>query len=84
MIQGSFINNTVLFSLVILGIEKIYRKESPFLFMLVVAYYCMRMPYFAYMVAIMAIVYILLRYFHYYEEWQGRDYFLTTDRKSVV
>lgn len=77
MIQGSFINNTVLFPLVILGIEKIYRKESPFLFMLVVAYYCMRMPYFAYMAAIMAIVYILLRYFHYHEEWQGRDYFLT-------
>ena len=63
LIQGNFMQNMILFPLLVLGVEKIYERRSPLLFTLVVAYYTLRMPYFAYMAAIMILIYIFLRYF---------------------
>lgn len=65
LVQAHFLINTVIFPLLILGIEKIYKKKSPVLFVLIVAYYLIRVAYFAYMAAIVAVIYILLRYFAY-------------------
>lgn len=68
LVQGNFMQNMILFPLLILGVEKIYDKKSPVLFTLVVAYYLLKMPYFAYMAAIVCVVYIFFRYFARAEE----------------
>lgn len=68
LVQGNFIQNLILFPLLILGVEKIYDKKTPILFTLVVAYYLLKMPYFAYMAAIVCVVYIFFRYFARKEE----------------
>ena len=68
LVQGNFIQNLVLFPLLVLGVEKIYDKRSPVLFTLVVAYYLLKMPYFAYMAAIVIVIYIFFRYFARAEE----------------
>lgn len=65
LVQSNFLINTVLFPLLILGVEKIYKKKSPIMFILVVAYYLIRNVVFAYMAAIMVIIYIFVRYFAY-------------------
>ena len=68
LVQGNFIQNLILFPLLVLGVEWIYDKRSPILFSLVVGYYLIKMPYFAYMAAIVIVIYIFFRYFARAEE----------------
>lgn len=58
-----FLSPLVLFPLIILGADKIRRKQSPAVFILSVAASCMTSFYFAYMSAIMAVAYIVVMYF---------------------
>ena len=56
-----FLNPLIYFPLLILSIEKILRKERPYLFILTAAVSAASNIYFFYMIALLAIVYALLR-----------------------
>ncbi len=72
--QSSFLINAILFPLLILSVERVYKGRSPVLFILVVAYYLVRNIYFAYMAAIVVILYILLRYFAYNRHFSLKEF----------
>ena len=74
LIQANFIINTVLFPLLLLGIERIYKSKSPWIFIVTVAYYLIRNLVFAYMAAIMAVLYIFIRYFAYNDKFNAKEY----------
>lgn len=56
-----FLNPMIYFPLMILGIEKILRKERPYLFVIIAAISAASNFYFFYMIAILAVVYALVR-----------------------
>ena len=56
-----FLNPMVYFPLIILGIEKILKKEKPYLFILTVFICALSNFYFFYMIAILTIIYTLVR-----------------------
>lgn len=60
--QGTFIMATLMFPLVLLGEEKILRGESPLLFILSVAYTVLSQFMFSYMIALIVLLYFLVRY----------------------
>ena len=60
--QGTFIMATVMLPLVLLGVEKVIRKESPLPLVFSVAYSVAVTFTFAYMIAILTIMYFLVRY----------------------
>ena len=62
--QCSFTTVTILLPLIILGIEKILRKESPALFIITVALHLLYGVLWAYIDAIIVVIYFLLRYFY--------------------
>ena len=66
--QPQFALNLILFPLLVMGVDRIYEKKSPALFIFTVAYYMMWDMYFAYMAAISILMYIALRFFHYSDE----------------
>ena len=70
LVQSPFLINPVVFPLVILGVERIYKGKSPLLFILMVAYYLIRSSYFAFMGAIGAFMYIVLRYFAFNDKFR--------------
>lgn len=72
--QSSLLMNTYLFPLLVLGVEIAYRKKNPVLFIIMVGYYMLRTFYFAYMSAIVIILYVLLRYFAYHDQFSLKDY----------
>ena len=67
-IQGSFLMATILLPLVLLGVEKILQKESPLLFILSVGYTVLVTFSFAYMIAIIIIMYWFVKYLTDYRE----------------
>lgn len=67
-----FLTALVLFPLIILGIEKIDKEKKPFVFIAAVAASLITSLYFSYMSAIMAILYVVVKYFYDFE------------RKSIV
>lgn len=64
--QGSFILACALLPLVLLGLEKVLRKESPVLFVLSVAYTTVVAFTFAYIIGIITVMYFFVRYFTAY------------------
>ena len=74
MIQSSFIFIAFMLPLTMLSIERIYRGKSPVLFILTVAYFLIRDAYLAYMAAIVAILFMLLRYFAFNDKFNISDY----------
>ena len=60
--QGHLLISSVLFPLIILGIENIFNNKSPVLFCITVMLQVIYSTYFAYMVAIMVIVYYFVRW----------------------
>ena len=74
IVQGHFMLNMVIFPLLLLGVEKVYNKQTPVVFSLIVAFYLIRLPYFAYMAGIICVIYIMLRYFAYYEHFKLKEY----------
>ena len=63
--QCSFTTVTILLPLIILGVEKILRKESPALFIITVALHLLYGVLWAYIDAIIVVCYFLIRYFRY-------------------
>ena len=59
--QGTFIKASMLFPLIMLGEEKIIRKESPILFILSVGYIVLTIFSFAYMIALIVLLYFFIR-----------------------
>lgn len=63
MKHGFFLNPLVLFPFVILGIDKIFKGERPYVFIISVWFSLITYIYFAYMTAIYAVIYVLVKYF---------------------
>lgn len=62
-IHAFFLNPLVFFPLIILGIDKIDKEKKPFVFVAAVFLSLITSFYFSYMSAILAIVYIVIKYF---------------------
>lgn len=67
LMQGQFIDLFILFPLLVMSVDRIYKGKSPAPFMLTVGITVGINYYLAYMAAIGIIIYILLRYFTYHE-----------------
>lgn len=74
LIQGQFIDILILFPLLVMGVEKVYKGKSPALFIAAVGFSMAINYYLAFMAAIAIIVYIILRYFHYMETFRLGEY----------
>ncbi len=78
--QSEMLVNAYLFPLLVLAVDRIYKEKSPAPFILVVAYYMAVTIYNAYMSAIVIVIYILLRYLHYNDEFKLKAYAATIGR----
>lgn len=58
-----FINPCIYFPLICLGVDKVFKKERPYLYMIMVGISCISNFYFFYMIAIFMIIYAVYRYF---------------------
>lgn len=65
--QSETLITAYMFPLLVLGVERVYKRQRPAVFMLVVAYYMMLSFYYSYMSAIVILVYIGVRYFAYFD-----------------
>lgn len=74
LVQGQFIGFFVLFPLMIMAVDKIYKGRSPVMFMLTVGIAVGINYYLAFMAAIGIVIYIALRYFRY-NEFKAGEYF---------
>lgn len=72
-----FLNPMIYFPLLCLGIEKIYKKERPYVFILSVGLAAMSNYYFLYMLTIFSIIYAWIRFYHYVEEERVKVFFQT-------
>ena len=72
-----FINPIIYFPLLCLGIEKIYQRERPYVFIFVVCVSAMSNYYFLYMLTIFAVIYAWIRFYKYTEENKMKNFFLT-------
>ena len=75
--QCSFTTVTILLPLIILGIDKILRKESPALFIISVALHLLYGVLWAYIDAIIVFIYFILRYFWYNKGEKSSTFFKT-------
>ena len=62
-----FLNPMIYLPLLLMGVEKIYRKEKPYLFILMVTVAAISNFYFFYMLTVAAVVYALIRFPEYKE-----------------
>lgn len=74
LIQGQFIDILILFPLLVMGVDKIYKGKTPALFIAVVGFSVAINYYLAFMSAIAIVIYILLRYFHYMDRFSLPEY----------
>lgn len=65
--HGFFLTPLFIFPLLILGIEKIDREKKPFIFIFAVVFSLVTSVYFSYMSALMAILYMVLKFFFDFE-----------------
>lgn len=72
-----FINPMIYFPLLCLGIEKIYQRERPYVFIFAVCVSAMSNYYFLYMLTIFAVIYAWIRFYKYTEENKIKTFFLT-------
>lgn len=72
-----FINPMIYFPLLCLGIEKIYQRERPYVFIFAVCVSAMSNYYFLYMLTIFAVIYAWIRFYKYTEENKMKKLFLT-------
>ena len=63
-----FLNPMIYLPLLLMGVEKVYRKEKPYLFMFMVTIAAISNFYFFYMLTVAAVIYALLRFSQYKEE----------------
>lgn len=71
-----FINPMIYFPLLCLGVEKIYKKERPYLFIITTAVAAMSNFYFLYMLTIFAVIYALIRFYQYYTKDRMKNFLL--------
>ena len=74
LVQGQFIDLFILFPLLVMSVDRIYKGKSPVMFMLIVGITTGINYYLAYMAAIGIVIYIALRYF-YYNDFRAKEYF---------
>ena len=74
LMQARFTLLLVLLPILIFSIDRIYKGKNPLLFMMTVAYYIIENSYLAYMAGIISVLYILLRYFAYNDQFKLSDY----------
>ena len=72
-----FINPMIYFPLLCLGIEKIYQRERPYVFIFAVCVSAMSNYYFLYMLTIFVVIYAWIRFYKYTEENKIKTFFLT-------
>lgn len=72
-----FINPMIYFPVLCLGIEKIYQRERPYVFIFAVCVSAMSNYYFLYMLTIFAVIYAWIRFYKYSEENKIKTFFLT-------
>ena len=72
-----FINPMIYFPVLCLGIEKIYQRERPYVFIFAVCVSAMSNYYFLYMLTIFAVIYAWIRFYKYTEENKMKNFFLT-------
>lgn len=65
LVHPFFLTQSIVFPMLILGIEKIYQRKSPFLLIAASFFSCTSSLYFTYMNAIMCGIYSFVRYFEY-------------------
>ncbi len=70
-----FMNPMIYFPIILIGIEKIFKKEKPFLFIISTCVAALSSFYFFYMLTILMFLYALVRFFHYREKPYGRSFF---------
>ncbi len=63
-----FLNPMIYFPIIFIGIEKIYQKKSPLLFISIVFISAISNFYFFYMLCIIMFIYASIRFFHYYHQ----------------
>lgn len=75
-----FLNPMIYFPMLCLGIEKIYKKEKPYVFIMSVCLAAMSNYYFLYMLTIFAVIYAWIRFYHYVNEERIKAFFQTIAR----
>ena len=70
-----FSNPMIYLPLVLMGVEKVYKKEKPYLFIWATAVAAMSNFYFFYMISIFMVLYAAFRYFGIFRERSVKDVF---------
>lgn len=72
LVQGQFVDLFILFPLLVMSVDRVYKNRSPLMFILIVGITTGINYYLAFMAAIGIIIYIFFRYFHYFNfEWRS-------------
>lgn len=72
-----FLNSMIYFPMLCFGIEKIYKKEKPYAFIITVMVAAMSNYYFLYMLTIFSVIYAWIRFYEYVKEDRIRKFFRT-------
>ncbi len=83
-IQAPFINPMYIFPFLIVGIDKIFKHESPKVYILALGFSFINYFYFAYMMCVFAVGYCVLYYFTTYEESKSIKNCLTWVFKYIL
>ena len=75
-----FINPMIQLPLLLIGIDMVVRKKKPFAFILSVFYSALCGFYYLYMMTIMLGIYVLVRFFDWYKENRGKEFFFMAGR----
>lgn len=70
-----FITQLIIFPLIIWGIDKIWEKKNPALFIVSIFFSCAISIYFTYMTAGIAAIYVIIKYFAEVKEKSFKDFF---------
>ena len=74
LVQGQFIDMLILFPLLVMGVDRVYKGKTPAMFIIAVGFSVAINYYLAFMAAIAIILYIILRYFAYNEKFNFLTY----------
>lgn len=77
-----FANSMIYLPFLLIGIEKIFQKKSPCLFILMIFISALSNFYFFYVLSFLILLYALIRFFDYYEEHRVRHFLLCLARFS--
>lgn len=78
LVQATFLMATMMLPLVLLGVEKVLRRESPVLFILSVGYTIVVSFFFAYIIGIITVLYYFVRRIFIKTEGGGKEFFTDT------